>query len=159
MRLRCKTIFTSTWWMVISEYFGGRFGLVCVFVEARPQSNEGGYSFSWRFVSSSPALLSLYLSHPLTHLSHDFSLPDHDRFQLCDLGEDDPITSVSWTQRGSHVSVGTTNGEVQIWDAAKCKQVRSMGGHQARVGTMAWNSTLLASGSRDRSIYIRDIAD
>ena len=77
--------------------------------------------------------------------------------QLCDLGADDPITSVSWTQRGSHVSVGTTNGDVQVWDAAKCKQVRSMGGHQARVGTMAWNSSLLASGSRDRSIYIRDI--
>ena len=34
--------------------------------------------------------------------------------KLCDLGSDDPITSVSWTQRGSHVSVGTTNGDVQV---------------------------------------------
>ena len=47
---------------------------------------------------------------------------------------EDPITSVAWTQRGTMVSVGTTNGDVQVWDATKCKKVRSMSGHQARVG-------------------------
>lgn len=31
-----------------------------------------------------------------------------------------------------------------------------MTGHQTRVGTIAWNSTLLASGSRDRLIFLRD---
>ena len=32
-----------------------------------------------------------------------------------------------------------------------------MEGHRARVGTMAWNSHLLSSGSRDRTILQRDI--
>jgi cell division cycle 20-like protein 1, cofactor of APC complex len=35
--------------------------------------------------------------------------------------------------------------------------VRSMGGHRGRVGTLAWSSHLLCSGSRDRSILHRDI--
>ena len=64
---------------------------------------------------------------------------------------------MSWTHRGGHVAVGTNNGDVQIWDVAKCKRTRSMGGHTARVGTMAWNAHLLASGSRDRLIYLRDV--
>jgi len=78
--------------------------------------------------------------------------------KLCDLGaEEGSITSVSWTHRGGHVSVGTNNGDVQIWDVTKCKKTRSMEGHTARVGTMAWNAHLLATGSRDRFIYLRDV--
>jgi cell division cycle 20-like protein 1 (cofactor of APC complex) len=78
--------------------------------------------------------------------------------KLCDLGADEgAITSVSWTHRGSHVAVGTNNGDVQIWDVSKCKKTRSMDGHTARVGTMAWNAHLLASGSRDRLIFLRDV--
>lgn len=30
--------------------------------------------------------------------------------------------SVSWSQRGSFLSIGSDKGEVQIWDAAKCKR-------------------------------------
>jgi cell division cycle 20-like protein 1 (cofactor of APC complex) len=49
--------------------------------------------------------------------------------KLCDLGEEeDQITSVSWMQRGSHLAVGTDKGQVQLWDAQKCKLVRTMGG-------------------------------
>lgn len=35
--------------------------------------------------------------------------------------------------------------------------IREMVGHENRVGTMAWSSTLLASGSRDRNILLQDI--
>ena len=49
------------------------------------------------------------------------------------------------------------SGKILIWDAAQCKLVREMAGHDNRVGTMAWNSTLLASGSRDRNILLQDI--
>ena len=31
--------------------------------------------------------------------------------KLCDLGPDDTVTSVSWTQRGAHLAVGTNKGE------------------------------------------------
>lgn len=32
-----------------------------------------------------------------------------------------------------------------------------MTGHSNRVGSCAWNGSLIASGSRDRSILIRDV--
>jgi cell division cycle 20-like protein 1 (cofactor of APC complex) len=37
--------------------------------------------------------------------------------KLCEVGEDDQITSVSWSQRGTHLSVGTHSGELQVWDS------------------------------------------
>ena len=97
--------------------------------------------------------------------------------KLCDLGPDDLITSVAWSQRGHQMSVGTNKGEVQLWDTLACKKIRKMNGHSARVGTflffrfflythththiksgtMAWNSNTLATGSRDRYIFHRDI--
>ncbi|GMI10814.1 hypothetical protein TrLO_g15776 [Triparma laevis f. longispina] len=77
--------------------------------------------------------------------------------KLCDLGPEDVVTSVSWTSRGTHLAVGTNLGETQIWEAAKCKKIRTMRGHSARVGTMSWMGHVLASGSRDRLIYLRDV--
>ncbi|KAL8795601.1 MAG: hypothetical protein Q9182_007511 [Xanthomendoza sp. 2 TL-2023] len=76
--------------------------------------------------------------------------------KLCDL-QDDIVTSVSWIQRGSHVSIGTSKGLVQIWDAEHCRRLRTMTGHTARVGALAWNDHILSSGSRDRSILHRDV--
>ncbi|KAJ7952398.1 Protein FIZZY-RELATED 2 [Quillaja saponaria] len=77
--------------------------------------------------------------------------------KLCDLGIDDSVCSVGWAQRGTYLSVGTSNGKVQIWDASQCKKVRSMEGHRLRVGALAWSSSILSSGGRDKSIYQRDI--
>jgi cell division cycle 20-like protein 1, cofactor of APC complex len=78
--------------------------------------------------------------------------------KLCDLAQsEDIVTSVSWAQRGTHLAVGTNRGEVQLWDTIKCKKVRTMGGHSARVGTLAWTGPILASGSRDRLIFLRDV--
>ncbi|KAI0996524.1 Fizzy-related [Podosphaera aphanis] len=76
--------------------------------------------------------------------------------KLCEL-DDDIVTSVSWIQRGSHVAVGTGKGYVQIWDAEKMRRLRTMTGHSARVGALAWNDHILTSGSRDRLIYHRDV--
>ena len=79
--------------------------------------------------------------------------------KLCDLGasSQDSITSVAWTQRGTHLAVGVNNGEVQIWDTVKCKKIRKMDGHSARIGALSWSGATLASGSRDRLIYLRDV--
>ena len=76
--------------------------------------------------------------------------------RLCDLG-DDAVTSISWALSGNHISIGTNSGKIQIWDCTSCKMTRELQGHESRVGTMAWNSTLLASGSRDRNILVQDI--
>jgi cell division cycle 20-like protein 1 (cofactor of APC complex) len=78
--------------------------------------------------------------------------------KLCDLAQtEDIVTSVSWAQRGTHLAVGTNRGDVQLWDTVKCKKVRTMAGHSARVGTLAWTGPILASGSRDRLIFLRDV--
>ncbi|KAK3262589.1 ccs52a-like protein [Cymbomonas tetramitiformis] len=77
--------------------------------------------------------------------------------KLCDLQPDDSVCSVGWTQRGTYLAVGTNLGEVQIWDAGKCRKIRTMGGHRTRVGTLAWSSHILSSGSRDRNILQRDV--
>jgi len=78
--------------------------------------------------------------------------------KLCDLAQtEDIVTSVSWAQRGTHLAVGTNKGEVQLWDTIKVKKVRTMSGHTARVGTLAWSGPTLASGSRDRLIFLRDV--
>lgn len=85
--------------------------------------------------------------------------------KLCDLCDEpspnsdvgDSVTSVSWSPNGTYCCVGTKAGEVQIWDSIACKRVRTFTGHLARVGALAWNREhMLASGSRDRSILIRD---
>ncbi|KAI9076669.1 hypothetical protein K1719_041434 [Acacia pycnantha] len=76
--------------------------------------------------------------------------------KLCDLGIDDSVCSVGWAHHGTHLAVGTSNGKVQIWDASRCKKIRIMEGHRLRVGALAWSSSLLSSGSRDKNIYQRD---
>ncbi|KAI0115479.1 WD40-repeat-containing domain protein [Nemania sp. FL0031] len=76
--------------------------------------------------------------------------------KLCTL-EEDTVTSVSWIQKGTHIAIGTGKGMVQIWDAERSRRLRTMTGHTARVGSLAWNTHILTSGSRDRHIYHRDV--
>ena len=77
--------------------------------------------------------------------------------RMCDLGSDDTVTSVAWSQRGSHLAVGTNKGDVLLWDVQADRLVRTFEGHQSRVGSMAWNeSDVLSTGSRDHSIMQRD---
>ncbi|OMO81011.1 hypothetical protein COLO4_23796 [Corchorus olitorius] len=45
----------------------------------------------------------------------------------------------------------------KIWDASRCRRVRTLEGHRLRVGALAWSSSVLSSGSRDKSILQRDI--
>ena len=77
--------------------------------------------------------------------------------RLVDLGDDMAVCSVSWSQRGHYLSVGVDNGDVQIWDAVKCRKLRTMQGHRQRVGCISWSHHVLATGSRDRNILMRDV--
>ncbi|KAI8429468.1 hypothetical protein MSG28_000104 [Choristoneura fumiferana] len=77
--------------------------------------------------------------------------------RLCDLSsEGNSVTSVSWSERGSIVAVGTQKGHISVWDVAVNKEVMKLHGHAARVGALAWNGDILSSGSRDRFIRQRD---
>nr|CAD1835307.1 unnamed protein product [Ananas comosus var. bracteatus] len=77
--------------------------------------------------------------------------------KLCDLGVDDSVCSVGWAQRGTHLAVGTNQGKVQLWDASRCRRIRTMESHRMRVGALAWSSSMLSSGSRDKTIQQHDI--
>ncbi|KAK3260106.1 ubiquitin-protein transferase activating protein [Cymbomonas tetramitiformis] len=70
---------------------------------------------------------------------------------------DDYVTSISWGKDGKHIAIGTNSAEVQIWDADRQRQVRTLKGHAARVGALAWNGTTLASGGRDTNILQHDV--
>jgi len=48
-------------------------------------------------------------------------------------------------------------GEIDIFDTQKKGIVRTFEGHLSRVGSLAWNDNIVASGSRDRSILLSDI--
>lgn len=54
--------------------------------------------------------------------------------------------------------MGTHSGQVQLWDCIKNRKVYTYTGHAGRVGAIAWNTNnILASGSRDKNILVRDI--
>ena len=69
----------------------------------------------------------------------------------------DSVCSVSWSKRGGHLAVGTKAGLVHVWDVARQACVRSFDGHSGRVGCVAWQSHGFASGSRDKSVLMRDM--
>ena len=78
-------------------------------------------------------------------------------FRVCDLGSEDTVTSVSWARKGDLLGVGTNSGEIHVWDINKVKRVRCLEGHNSRVGAISWSNDSLISGSRDKSILLRDI--
>lgn len=77
--------------------------------------------------------------------------------RLHDLGDQqDEVASVSWSDKGHVLGIGTKRGYVQLWDVEAQKHIRTMSGHTSRVGALAWNVESLVSGSRDRRIFYRD---
>jgi len=72
-------------------------------------------------------------------------------------GEGTHVTSLNWMQEGNYLAVGTSDHKVQLWDAEKLKQVRSMNGHRARVSSLAWNNHILSSGGRDSQVIHHDV--
>lgn len=77
--------------------------------------------------------------------------------KLCDLQFGGSVCSVAWSASGTELAVGTQPGQVQVWDTTTCKLLRTMTGHTARAGCLAWNSTTLSSGGRDKEIFNRDL--
>lgn len=78
--------------------------------------------------------------------------------KLCDLAsENDTVTSVQWADKGDLLAVGTNKGNTQIWDILTQKKIHDLTGHSARIGCLAWNADIICSGSRDRTIFQRDI--
>ncbi|KAK9875166.1 hypothetical protein WA026_005958 [Henosepilachna vigintioctopunctata] len=77
--------------------------------------------------------------------------------ELLALEGNDYVCSLSWIQEGNYLAVGTTTGTVELWDCATVKRLRTMPGHSARVGSLAWNSYVLSSGSRSGQLIHHDV--
>mmetsp|Transcript_4514 Transcript_4514/g.9192 ORF Transcript_4514/g.9192 Transcript_4514/m.9192 type:complete len:434 (+) Transcript_4514:92-1393(+) len=67
------------------------------------------------------------------------------------------VTTIRWTDEGSHLSVGSSSGEIQLWDVATQRQLRSLRSHGGRVGALAWHGHQLSSGSADAEIHQHDV--
>ncbi|KAI0431585.1 WD40 repeat-like protein [Xylaria sp. FL1042] len=76
---------------------------------------------------------------------------------LLEASPDTYVSSVKWSEDGAYVGVGLGTGEVQIWDVAEGAKVRSMFGHDTRVGVMGWNKHLLSTGARSGLVYNHDV--
>ncbi|PSN55134.1 Fizzy-related protein [Blattella germanica] len=78
--------------------------------------------------------------------------------RLCELeANGNMVTSVCWNTKGNLIAVGNAYGYTHIWDATTLKKVNVLPGHSSRIGSLAWKEDLLASGSRDRLILVRDM--
>ena len=58
---------------------------------------------------------------------------------------------------GNYLAVGTSSGEVELWDVEAYKRTRVMPGHDARVASLAWNQYILSSGGRSGDIVHHDV--
>ncbi|KAK2004754.1 WD domain-containing protein [Colletotrichum falcatum] len=76
---------------------------------------------------------------------------------LLETSPDTYVSSVKWSGDGAYVGVGLGTGEVQIWDVAEAQKVRSMFGHDTRVGVMGWNKHLLSTGARSGLVFNHDV--
>lgn len=80
--------------------------------------------------------------------------------KLCQtFSEYEIFTGVAWDQRGDFLAMGLSDGKTEIWDPVKLKMVRNdLEAHMERVGCLAWEgSNILATGSRDSNILVRDL--
>ncbi|KAL9103595.1 MAG: hypothetical protein Q9163_001359 [Psora crenata] len=76
---------------------------------------------------------------------------------LLETPADTYISSVKWSGDGAYVGVGLGSGEVQIWDVEEGTKLRSMQGHDTRVGVMGWNKHILSTGARSGLVYNHDV--
>ncbi|KKY36202.1 putative wd repeat-containing protein slp1 [Diaporthe ampelina] len=76
---------------------------------------------------------------------------------LLETSPDTYISSVKWSGDGAYVGVGLGSGEIQIWDVAESAKVRSMFGHDTRVGVLGWDKHLLSSGARSGLVFNHDV--
>ncbi|KKK18625.1 hypothetical protein P175DRAFT_0499546 [Aspergillus ochraceoroseus IBT 24754] len=76
---------------------------------------------------------------------------------LLETSPDTYISSVKWSGDGAYVGVGLGTGEVQIWDVEEGSKLRSMFGHESRVGVMGWSKHTLSTGARSGLVYNHDV--
>ncbi|CAK9295827.1 unnamed protein product [Gordionus sp. m RMFG-2023] len=84
------------------------------------------------------------------------------------------VSSLAWTQNGRILAVGNSFSKIQLWDVTKQKMIRSFYGDviksdiepgtssstvmdQNRISSLAWNESLLSTGSRTGRVLHHDV--
>jgi cell division cycle 20-like protein 1 (cofactor of APC complex) len=67
------------------------------------------------------------------------------------------VCSVRFSEGGEHISVGLSSGDVQIWDVNAQRKLRTLTGHTLRASSQAWGGPLLATGGKDKRLFLRDV--
>jgi len=80
-----------------------------------------------------------------------------DIVELMTMEGDDIVTSLKWANDGRYLGVGTTNGEVRVYDCHSTKLVRTMKSHISRVSCLSWNGQILSSGGRDQTVVNHNV--
>lgn len=76
--------------------------------------------------------------------------------ELMTVDEEGPITSVSWAPDDQYLAVGLNNSTVQLWDFTSLRQLRTLRGHNARVGVPTWNEPTMVTRGGDNMILNHD---
>uniref|UniRef100_A0A7S0ZZ97 CDC20/Fizzy WD40 domain-containing protein n=1 Tax=Noctiluca scintillans TaxID=2966 RepID=A0A7S0ZZ97_NOCSC len=120
-------------------------------------------------VLDAPGLVDNFYNHPIDWSSKNviavalgeavflFDATSGRAEKLLTLPEDLTVTSVRWAGEGAHLSVGTSHGDVQIWDGVAQRQLRNLRGHAGRLGALAWHEHVVSSGSTDAEIHHHDV--
>jgi len=69
------------------------------------------------------------------------------------------VTSVVFNNSGDLVGIGNSRGMVEVWDVTTQKRITQRFDHSDRVSSLSWHGDVLFSGSKDRSICVKDIRD
>jgi len=74
------------------------------------------------------------------------------------LNNSETVTSLAFNQQNpSYLGVGSELSNLQIWDVEHGLPLRSMDSHSGRICALAWNQSILTSGSKDTTIQHHDI--
>ena len=124
-------------------------------------------------ILSAPELRNDYYCNLLDWSSKDFiavalrnevyiwSMKTNEKTKLIDILDEQQniinITSISWNQDGDYLAIATEFGDILIVDQESKKIIRKLNGHSGRIGCLTWNESVLASGSKDNTLMVRDI--
>jgi cell division cycle protein 20 (cofactor of APC complex) len=67
------------------------------------------------------------------------------------------VSSLKWSVEGKYLSVGLSDGTINLYDPRQQKLLRKLRVQVQRVGAIAWRKNLVSYGTRSGSIYHHDV--
>ena len=96
------------------------------------------------------------LTVALSQICYLWNAESGDITHLTQTSDENIITSVKFAQEGNTLAIGSNSADIDLWDTTTGEKTKGLKGHFARVGSLAWNGKLLASGSRSNLILLHD---